>query len=341
MTPQSLKDEARFTALDGLRGVAALGVLLYHVADWSGRRGWFGHGYLAVDFFFCLSGFVLAHAFERRKIGFGGYFVARWVRVWPMLAIATLAGAALTGRGDPGVWSDLARGLLLLPKLGPVEAGTFPSLFPYNPLAWSLCLEVLVSLAWFPVRRAPDVAVVGFVLLSGAALLFVAIGMGGLQTGWDQATFGLGVLRAAYPFAIGWLCWRHRAALSVRAAWAPALALLLALTLPVWPTLVANGLYDFACTSLLFPILVMLGAFDPGGRLAALCARLGGVSYPLYALHWAFWSVMITIYPHGWKRDLPLWFCALALVAILLASWAAWRWVETPLRLRLKRWTGA
>ncbi len=336
----TIKDEGRFVALDGLRGVAALGVLLYHIADWSGRRGWFGHGYLAVDFFFCLSGFVLAHAFERRRIGFGKYLVARWVRVWPMLAIATLAGALLTGRGDAETWLDLLKGLFLIPKLGPAEAGTFPSLFPFNPLAWSLCLEVLVSLAWFPVRRAPDMAVVMFILLAGAALLFVAIGMGGLQTGWDQATFGLGVLRAAFPFAIGWMCWRHRGSLAVRKAWLPAALLLIVLVLPVWSTRVANGLYDFACSALLFPVLVLLGAFDPGGRLARACELLGGVSYPLYALHWAFWYVMISIYPDGWKRDLPLWFCALAFVILPTASWAAWRWVETPLRERLKRATG-
>lgn len=340
MTIAATRDEGRFTALDGLRGVAALGVLLYHIADWSGRRGHFAHGYLAVDFFFCLSGFVLAHAFEQRRMGFGKYLVARWVRVWPMLAIATVAGALLTGKGDAETWIDFAKGLLLIPKFAPMEAGTFPSLFPFNPLAWSLCLEVLVSLAWYPFRRAPDMAVIMFILLAGAALLFVAIGMGGLQTGWDQATFGLGVLRAAFPFAIGWMCWRHRAAFTARKTWLPAALLLVVLVVPVWPSPVANGLYDFACSTLLFPVLVLLGAYDPGGRLAKLCERLGGVSYPLYALHWAFWYVMISIYPDGWKRDLPLWFCVLAFFVLPTASWTAWRWVETPLRDRLKRLTG-
>jgi peptidoglycan/LPS O-acetylase OafA/YrhL len=65
------------------------------------------------------------------------------------------------------------------------------------------------------------------------------------------------------------------------------------------------------------------------------------VSYPLYALHWAFWYVMISIYPNGWKRDLPLWFCVLAFFVLPAASWAAWRWVETPLRTWLKRATHA
>jgi peptidoglycan/LPS O-acetylase OafA/YrhL len=153
-----------------------------------------------------------------------------------MLFIATVAGALLTGRPNVETVVDVLKGLLLIPKFAPMEAGTFPSLFPFNPLAWSLCLEVLVSLAWFPLRRAPDMAIIMFVLLAGAALLFVAVGMGGLQTGWDQATFGLGVLRASFPFAIGWLCWRHRRSFAARKAWLPAALLLFVLVLPTAST---------------------------------------------------------------------------------------------------------
>ncbi|WP_236627778.1 acyltransferase, partial [Caulobacter sp. B11] len=120
----------RFAALDGLRGVAALGVLLYHAADWSGRPGVFAHGYLAVDFFFCLSGFVLAHAFQEREISWGGYLWIRVVRIWPMVVLSMLIGALLSARVNPTLWPDLLRGLLLIPRLVAHDVGSFPRCFP-------------------------------------------------------------------------------------------------------------------------------------------------------------------------------------------------------------------
>jgi len=80
----------RYEALDGLRGVAAVAVMLYHIGGWTGRPWLAAHGYLAVDFFFCLSGFVLAHAYGRREIGWLGYMRARLIRLWPLIAITML-----------------------------------------------------------------------------------------------------------------------------------------------------------------------------------------------------------------------------------------------------------
>ena len=323
----------RFAALDGFRGVAAFGVLFYHFADWSGRPGWFGHGYLAVDFFFCLSGFVLAHAFQRSDIGWAAYLRIRIIRIWPLLLLATLVGAALTPRSNPPFWPNLARGLLLVPRLGPAAEGTFPTLFPFNPPAWSLCLEVLVSALWFPLRRAPDLVLMAIVLCSGMVMLWVALGLNGVETGWDQATFWLGVARATFSFSLGWACWRYRALAPAPRLLVPAGALLAALFMPILPW---NGVYDFACIAVLFPLLVLTGAHDPKGAAGALCRRTGEVSYPLYALHWATWAVMLRLYADGWRSLLPLWFPALALVIAPLVAWTAWRVYDAPVR----RWLG-
>ena len=324
----------RFAALDGLRAAAALGVLAYHVADWSGRPGRFAHGYLAVDFFFCLSGFVLAHGFERRRIGWLAYLRIRVVRIWPLLVLSTVIGAVLTPRHSPPFWPNLARGLLLIPRLGHPAEWTFPSLFPFNPPAWSLCLEVMVSALWFPLRRLPDLGLMAIVLLSGAVMLWVALGLHGVETGWDQATFWLGVVRATFSFSLGWACWRYRALAPKPRLLVPAVVLLAVLVMPIAPW---NGLYDFTCVTVIFPVLVMMGAHDPKGAAGALCRTAGDLSYPLYALHWATWAVMLRLYPDGWKTLLPVWFDVLAMVVTPAVAWAALRFYDAPARRRLAR----
>jgi peptidoglycan/LPS O-acetylase OafA/YrhL len=324
----------RLAALDGLRAVAALGVLLYHVADWSGRPGRVAHGYLAVDFFFCLSGFVLAHAFERRDIGWPTYLWIRVVRIWPLLVLSTVIGALLTPRHSPPFWPNLARGLLLVPRLGHPALWTFPTLFPFNPPAWSLCLEVIVSALWFPLRRLPGLGLMTIVLLSGGVMVWVALNLHGVETGWDQATFWLGVARATFSFSLGWACWRYRDLAPRPRLLLPALALLAALAMPILPW---NGLYDFACVAVLFPILVLSGAHDPKGAVGALCRTTGDVSYPLYALHWATWGLMLRLYPDGWKPLLPLWFPALGMVVAPAVAWIAFRFYDAPLRRWLRR----
>lgn len=328
----------RLAALDGLRAVAALGVLLYHVAGWSGRSDLFAHGYLGVDFFFCLSGFVLAHAFERREIDWPAYLRIRVVRIWPLLVLSTLIGAVLTSRHSPPLVPNLARGLLLVPRLGHPAEWTFPTLFAFNPPAWSLCLEVIVSALWFPLRRVPAPGLMTILLLSGAVMVWVAANLNGIETGWDQRTFWLGLARATFSFSLGWACWRYRALARRPRLLLPAALLLAALVMPIlpWPNLPWNGVYDFVCITVLFPALVLVGAHDPKGAVGALCRTLGDLSYPLYAMHWATWAVMLRLYPDGWKSLLPLWFPALAMVVAPVVAWIAFRFYDAPVRRWLR-----
>lgn len=328
----------RLAALDGLRAVAALGVLAYHVVDWSGRPGVFAHGYLAVDFFFCLSGFVLAHAFQQRDLSWLSYLRIRVVRIWPLLVLSTLIGAVLTSRHSPPFWPNLARGLLLIPRMGHPVEWTFPSLFPFNPPAWSLCLEVIVSALWFPLRRAPDMVVAAIVFCSGVVMVWVALGLNGVETGWDEATFWLGVARATFSFGLGWVCWRYRALAPRPRLGLPAAVLAVVLALPMLPGGAPwNGVYDFVCVAVLFPLLVLVGAHDPKGATGALCRTAGDLSYPLYALHWATWAVMLRLYPDGWKTLLPVWFGVAAMLITPVVAWIALRFYDAPVRRWLSR----
>src|ERR1700754_1815377 len=87
----------RYHTLDAMRGVAALSVLLYH---WRPQLPWilFGSGYLAVDLFFLLSGFIIAHAYDEKLakgLGFLDFLALRLMRLCPMLAFGTAIGFAL------------------------------------------------------------------------------------------------------------------------------------------------------------------------------------------------------------------------------------------------------
>lgn len=80
-----LPSKPRYDILDGLRGVAALVILLYHVLEGCGVI--LGHGYLGVDFFYVLSGFVIGYAYDDRwgRMNVGGFFKRRIIRLHPMV----------------------------------------------------------------------------------------------------------------------------------------------------------------------------------------------------------------------------------------------------------------
>lgn len=332
-----MRDDAeagrRYEALDGLRGVAALAVMLYHIGGWTGRPWLAAHGYLAVDFFFCLSGFVLAHAYGRREIGWLGYMRARLIRLWPLIAVSMLAGAAVTIEHLERVPGWLLLGLLMIPRVWP-DAATFSPLFPLNPPAWSLFLELAASALWFPLRRIGVMGHVMLVVVFGCVMAFISHGMGGVQTGWDRATFWIGLLRTALPFLLGFACYRARSYWSAGVpVWALAIALAAVLSFP-WTPL--NWLYDFACVSVVFPLIVLLGRKDPRGLLGRICRVSGAISYPLYILHWVGWELALRLFRGLGGEGFPWPFASLSVAAILLGAWAALKLYDEPIRRRLR-----
>jgi peptidoglycan/LPS O-acetylase OafA/YrhL len=286
------RDETRaFLTLDGLRGVAAVFVAMRHTAFFH-NLGIHG-GYMAVDLFFVLSGFVIAHAYERRLAGglrARRFIALRYLRLWPVYVLGAGLGLvaalchALPGRDDlsPAQVASVAPfALTMLP--GPhVRA----MIYPVNSVAWSLALELVINLAyalaWRPLR---DRRVLGLVLLvSALALAAAAVRFGRLDVGYTWANAWGGLPRVAFSFTAGLAAYRiyRRWPLNLRlTAWAP-LALLPVLFWAPPDALV----YPFVCVVMIFPLLVLLAAWTrPGRRSAQLFAWLGATSYPLYALH--------------------------------------------------------
>ena len=84
LSPDLLKTKQHFEILDGLRGIAALAIVAFHFMEWvfpDFSKNFIGHGFLAVDFFFCLSGFVIGYAYDDRirKMGVGEFFKSRLI----------------------------------------------------------------------------------------------------------------------------------------------------------------------------------------------------------------------------------------------------------------------
>lgn len=324
----------RYEALDGLRGVAAVGVMLYHVGGWTGRPWLVSHGYLAVDFFFCLSGFVLAHAYGRREIGWLGFLRQRLIRLWPLIAVTMLAGATAIIQHRERVPEWLGLGLLMIPRLWAEEPG-FAPIFPLNPPAWSLFFELLVGALWFPIRRLGLMGHVLMIVLLIPVMAYIAHGMGGVLTGWDRATFLISFLRTVFSFLLGWGVYRIQSHTDFTApAWLVAVILAAILCFP-WTPL--NWLYDYVCMSLVFPLMVLAGRRDPEGRLGKLARVSGAISYPLYALHWLGWELMLRLYRALGGHGYPLAFAAVAVPVILAFAWAVLKLYDEPVRRRLRR----
>ena len=105
LSPGIVKSKAHFEILDGLRGLAAIAVVIFHFMEWvysDFSQNFIAHGFLAVDFFFCLSGFVIGYAYDERigKISVIAFLKLRLIRLHPLVIIGSVLGL-LTFLFDP------------------------------------------------------------------------------------------------------------------------------------------------------------------------------------------------------------------------------------------------
>ena len=321
MSASFADSKPHYELLDGLRGVAALVVIWYHLFEGfatSPVDQRFNHGYLAVDFFFILSGFVVGYAYDdrwrRRTLTLGGFVKRRLIRLHPMVVLGAVLGVVtfcLQGRVQwdgtqvaiPAVVLALVLHLFLIPAVpgsAPEVRGN-GEMYPLNGPVWSLFFEYLGNLLYLLfLRRLPTRWLAGFVAVAGLGLAAFALGNGSgyghLGVGWSLAGNNLpgGLLRLLFAFPMGLLLSRIFRPVAVRGAFwicAAAIVLLLGLpyvgsgSMPQW-----NGLYDTLCVVVLFPLLVWLGA---SGRAtdrctSRICMFLGDISYPVYVIHYPF-----------------------------------------------------
>lgn len=367
LTPHTAFSDSKphYELLDGLRGVAALLVVWYHLFEAfaiSPVDQRFNHGYLAVDFFFLLSGFVIGYAYDERwgrGLRMRDFIKRRLIRLHPMVVLGALLGAAaffvqgsVRWNGEPVstgmVLAALLCGLLLIPAWPGAghEVRGNGEMYPLNGPGWSLFFEYLGNLLYMLLlRRLPTRWLTLLVALTGAALAAFAIGdlsgYGHLGVGWTLAgsNFPGGMLRLLFAFPAGLLLARRFRPVRIRGAfWLCSLSLAVLLAMPYVGSEqnhLFNGLYDTLSTLLLFPLLLWLGASGHAtdAATARICGFLGDISYPLYMVHYpSMYLFYAWVWNHGYTFS-EVWPVAAALFAgNILLAWFVLKIYDEPLR---------
>ncbi len=336
----------RFHTLDGMRGLAAIVVLAFHIVQQRSMTALPFAG-LAVDFFYVLSGFVVAHSYEARlaagEISLREFARVRFVRLYPLAFLGIFLGVVLAvgaaaikqtiGLGDIAAAAVFA--FLLLPSF---VFPQWPTAYPFNPAAWSLTFEALANAVYACIaRRLANPVLLGILGFSAIALVWLAFARGGIAGGHDQADVLLGIPRVLFPFFAGVLLRRLPGA---RATGSGAGAVLILALLGVLIAPVGWGaVSSLACVMLLFPLLVWLGiANRPGPALGQVFAVLGALSYPLYITQAAVLRIGLEVlrrYPLS-----PAQFAVFALAeaaCALILAWLAMRWFDAPLQRLLRQ----
>ena len=364
----------RFFALDALRGVCAVMVVGFHLNAGGHLRALFANGYVGVDFFFVLSGFIIASAY-------GGK-----VRTWRDFASA---GLRRLGRLYPlhlaalGVWlvfvivTSIATGHSAFREKFDLESlgenlvlvqGFTVHAESWNYTAWSISLELWVNIAYFALA-----VVLGRRLIAaeiGLAAVLAGVGVTALLSEGDPSPQVAALISAAHyalGFLVGALLFRLHGRLKARGWRPPAWLTLLALVVGAAPFLAADQIADLAMIPL-FAFVVLIFAFDVGPLAATLARgawrRMGTVSYSIYLIH-PFFTILtamlilrlgkavgrpavihdatgdVFILGGPWAMDLAL---AACIACVLFASGLTFRLIEDPARRYVnglsRRWFG-
>jgi len=340
----------RLEFLDGVRGIAAIAVVLQHIAGFY-RFSFATGGYLAVDLFFILSGFVIAWHYDEKLLGGMRpltFMRHRIVRLYPLFAL----GLAF------GIVKSLGRIVFHAPDALPMtqfilatvfNAVILPApfvardLFPHNGPLWSLFFEVVINIAYAcAIVRMPRLVLVA---LCTVGAIGMAIGMAidpsnGLDVGWNLGTAPFGLARVTFGFVMGMLiARRYREHPPTYIDSAPHRMFLLVLMLAAFLSPLPKDLIplrDGAFAFLFAPLMILMGArLTVAGAARRLMGWLGFISYPLYALHFPIMSAMCFALQRGGVDVATS--CVVTLATTIIVAHVAGIWFDPPIRKLIAR----
>lgn len=344
----------RFTILDGLRGSAAMFVVLMHLFESNFpdlADNPLHHAFLGVDFFFMLSGFVVGYAYDKRWSASWtkkDFFRIRLIRLHPLVLLGVVLGAI-------GYWFDpfvgdaqqvsflrllvgIFFGLLLIPS--PALPNRWGETHSLNGPHWTLFQEYLANIVYAVIgHKLSRKALIVVTAICAVILLVVALEMGQIFLGWGASNFWMAPVRTAFPFFAGLLIFRMNFRIKIPMAYPFLTLLMLAVfMLPVFSNLTLNGLYEAGVVIVVFPFIIAAGAgSDINKEIQGLCDFFGRISYPIYITHYPF----IYIYAH-WiyeKHPTPLSSLLVGfglLVWFILLAYISVRYYDEPVRAWLK-----
>jgi peptidoglycan/LPS O-acetylase OafA/YrhL len=323
-----------FLGLDGLRGIAAIAVLIAHASAIILGHALLARKYMAVQFFFMLSGFVVTCAYEERlktDMTFSQFALRRMIRLYPLMIVAALLGWLFFANFEPKFSTDpnnmhaVAFSALGLPYSG---SGFNFGYFPVNPPGWSLFFELLayclfgLLIRWTASALLAIAAIVGLCLYGYSAVLYQG----------HDLPFWMNVFGAGASFSIGMLLWRcYKSKLWIgKAVSFPLLAavMLLVCAIPDSTSLLVNPVF----VAVVFPAVIITGANDTDVRFRLALEFLGELSYPLYILHWPI--VLLT--RHFLLDEIgPEATVAASCVFAIVVSWVIYQVFDKPFRAYL------
>jgi peptidoglycan/LPS O-acetylase OafA/YrhL len=271
-------------ALDALRGIAAIAVLLIHVGWITGDQSLARFGYLAVDLFFVMSGFVVGRAYEHKLLAgmsWRRFMLIRIARLYPAMFLGVLAGVVayfVLPAGDYRLgWHSIGH-FLLIPDF------SAEVMFPLNGVLWSLFYEIVINaLHALVVRRLSLPILVLFVVSMGIARWLVVMDTGSWGGGVHGDSPLGGFTRIGWSYGLG-LIFHRLAADRIR------IPVIVPITLASLVLLLPNVGYLQVRIALSFFVLLPLAVAlaigsDVPRALRGVASWLGGISYPLYAIH--------------------------------------------------------
>lgn len=302
-TPASLARVRGFHTLDALRGMAAIVVVLFHASFIYGLAKP-AEGQVAVDLFFVMSGFIIAHRYgaPTRAMSLANFVKVRLIRLYPLCLLGGLLGVApivlaiMAGHDDAthrGLLASLPLAVLMLPS--PFALPEIGEIYPLNYVVWSLSLEIIVNVAYaatigfWSLRRLVALLAVSFAMLCACAWYY-----GTLNGGFDWSNAPVGPPRAVFGFAMGVLIHLlyERKRLTLSAPWWLLVVIATAILFVEPPG--AKALWELVLVTAVVPVIVAAAVrSEPPPVARGACAIVGVFSYVVYSLHMPLVGILL------------------------------------------------